>query len=80
MTYSGRLGPEPPDGGSDERDYVALPNSALFDSVDLAQQPDEVLDAILREIARAPGATPLGTRRADRDRPQDRRAPRGGEL
>jgi hypothetical protein len=51
VTDSGRLGPEPPDEGSDELDYVALINSALLDSVDLAQQPDEALDAILREMA-----------------------------
>jgi len=51
MTDSGRLVPEPPDEGSDQLDYVALANSALLDSVDLAQQPDEALDAILREMA-----------------------------
>jgi hypothetical protein len=33
---------------------VGLADSALLDSVDLAQQPDEILDAILREMA--PGA------------------------
>jgi hypothetical protein len=54
MTDSGRLGPGPPGEGSDEPDYVALADSALFDSVDLAQQPDEVLDAVLSEMA--PGA------------------------
>jgi hypothetical protein len=51
MTDAGRLGPEPPGMGSDEPDYVALADSALFDSVDLARQPDEVLDAVLREMA-----------------------------
>lgn len=51
MTDSGRLGPELPDEGSDERDYVALINSALLDSAGLAQQPGEVLDAVLRELA-----------------------------
>lgn len=51
MTDSGQLGPEPPDGGSDEPDYVALADSALFDSVDLAQQPDEVLHAVLHDLA-----------------------------
>jgi hypothetical protein len=43
MTDSGRLGQEPPDEGSDELDSVAL-----------AQQPDEALEAVLREMA--PGA------------------------
>jgi hypothetical protein len=51
MTDSGRSGPELPSRGSGEPDYVALADSALFDSVYLAQQPDEVLDAILSEMA-----------------------------
>lgn len=51
MTDSGRIGPEPSGKGSDEPDYVALADSASFD---LAQQPDEVLDAVLSELA--PGA------------------------
>ena len=54
MTDSGRLNPEPPGEGSDERDYAALIDSALLDSIDQAQQPDEALEAILHEMA--PGA------------------------
>ena len=54
MTDSGRLNPEPPGEGSDERDYAALIDSALLDSIDRAQQPDEALEAILHEMA--PGA------------------------
>ena len=49
MTESGRLAPEPPNDGSDERDYAALLNSAPLDSADLAQQPDAELNAVLRE-------------------------------
>jgi hypothetical protein len=54
MTDSGRSGPEPSSRGSDEPDYVALADSAMFDSVDLALQPDQVLDVILSKLA--PGA------------------------
>jgi RNA polymerase sigma-70 factor (ECF subfamily) len=53
MAYPGTLDPEPPDDGS-EGDYAALLNPALLDSVDLSQQPDEALEAILCQIA--PGA------------------------
>jgi len=55
MTESGQLGPEPHDG-SVEQGY-----GDLLDSVSEAQQRDEALDAILREVA--PGA-PRDTREA----------------
>jgi hypothetical protein len=51
MTDSGRLGPEPHDEGCDERGYAALIDSTLLDSIDLAQQPDEALEAVLDEMA-----------------------------
>jgi hypothetical protein len=54
MADSERLHPESPDDRSGDRDYAALLNPALFEAVDLAQQPDSALDALLREIA--PGA------------------------
>ena len=80
MPLSGRLDPEPPDDGSDERDYVTLLNSALLDLIDLAQ-PNAALDAILaRGRARCPARHRRDARCADRDRPQDGRARRGREL
>lgn len=51
MASSGRLDPEPPDDGSTERDHLVPLNPALFDSADLAQQPDAALHAILHTIA-----------------------------
>ena len=53
MTDSGRLGPEPPDEGFDEQDYVNLINSALLE----LGRPDAAARRSARHGAERPGAT-----------------------